>query len=240
MKEEWRRGLVAALAESTAQSLALLKDVETHRDDYAFLRDALSPDGNGARLILAKIETGLVRFARGELPHQFFTEWHTAAMRLLDRLKELYPQIATLHHSWNAQYGLYDLLGAVGLTYETNESYWDEIRHKIAVLKQLYRKNSDAFGELCAEAFLAARQVRVGEKAKEKGESLRRESPENIRMYRIIGEHYQRAKRKGRPISYLALVTSMMRPGATYAADLAGKKARTWANKTSSYCKNLL
>ena len=230
---ERERALKDALRKIELHSCELLEWFLAHPEDFAGLRDKFSPDGNNACVKLGRLRVALLKFKRGEIPPPWLTNWQSAAMRLLDELKRLYPEIETFHHTWNAQKSLYDLLVARYCEYEDEESYRKEICNKLQVLQHKYRENSNAFNRLLVENRKSAPVVKPRKKTTDSKTAARRD--EKRKLLRVICEKYKEATKKGRHVSYLNIVRQMKSQGDTYSARLRGASAETWANQASSY-----
>lgn len=225
--------LSAALSEIRDHAEALLAEYKSHRDDYAYLRDLLSPDGNDACIKLGRLKRLLLMFAPGTIAPVWLTQWHSSSMRLLDELKRDHPEIASLHHTWNAQKGLYDLLTTRYEEY-TEEEYYSEIKIKCDVLKKKYRENSNGMNELCIKAHESQSSKGNARTRTADPETARRRADKRA-MLKIICETRQKARERGRDVSYLDGVRELK--NGSYAARLKGKKAETWANQASAFGK---
>lgn len=225
--------LRATLEEIGAHAETLLSEYKRHRDDYAYIRDLLSPDGNNACIKLGRLMRLLLMFPPGTIAPSWLTEWHSSSMRLLDELKRDHPEIVTLHHTWNAQKGLYDLLTVRYEEYSEDE-YFEEIKIKCAALKNKYRENSNGMNELCVkmrEMPRAKPRVRAADP-----ETARRRADKRA-MLKVICESYDKAHEKGRKVSYSDIVRELK--NGAYAARLRGKKVETWANQASAFGKRV-
>lgn len=225
--------LFACLKDIEEHAKKLLVDYKNHQDDFAYLRDILSPDGNNACIKLGRLRRSLLAFAPGTIRDVWLTEWHSASMRLLDDIKRDHPEIASLHHTWNAQKGLYDLLTERYVEY-TGAEYYEEIKIKCDVLKKKYRENSDGMNALCVKARETLPSVSAARSRTSDPETARRREDKRA-MLKVICDCYQTAHEKGRNVSYLNVVKDLK--NGAYAARLSGKKPETWANQASSYGK---
>ena len=144
-KERILRNVLADIADHARE---LLEAFFRHGSDLEYVRDMLSPDGNNACVKLSRLQIALLRFGPGEIPPMWLTEWHTNSMRLAEEIRRLHPEIESLHHTWNAQKSLYDLLTERYIEYERADDYRDEIKAKIKVLRDKYRENSNGFNAL--------------------------------------------------------------------------------------------
>ena len=153
---DWTAELQTWLGDIRDHAVKLLADVKAAHGRLDDIRDLLSPERNGASVKAGKLMNALLHFRRGTIPAVWLTEWHTASMRLAEELMRRYPEVTSLHHTADAQKGLYDLICERYDEYETDEAYFLEIRHKFDILKGKYRENSDGFNRLHVERRLEA------------------------------------------------------------------------------------
>ena len=234
-KEERLRAALAGIAEHARQLRAAFL---SNAANLAFVRDLLSPDGNDACVKMGRLAKCLLEFPPGGIPHPWLTEWHTESMRLVEAIRERYPEVSSLHHTWNAQKSLYDLLTARYEEFDDPAAFKAEIKVKLRCLKMKYRENSNGFNELLVqERRRGVRDVAAPtSRTRTADPEVARRREEDRRILEVVCAEYRKRRDCGRKDSYLAIVRRLM-TGGTYAARMKGKKAETWANQASAYGK---
>ena len=237
---DWTAELQTWLGDIRDHAVKLLADVKAAHGRLDDIRDLLSPERNGASIKAGKLMKALLHFRRGTIPAVWLTEWHTASMQLADELMRRYPEVTSLHHTADAQKGLYDLICERYDEYETDAAYFKEVCHKIGVLRGKYRENSDGFDRLfverrATEAKETKPKARRPRRAKDSEVTARREGKRKI--LKAICDAYDKGVDSGRKRSYERIVREMVRPGNTYSARMRGCSVAAWVNQASAYGK---
>lgn len=143
--------LIERLIDFADRAKRCLEDYRNNQSRVAYIRNLLNTDANGSAAELDLLVLDLVRIERGYVDGPWLTEFHNETTRLVNRLLEDYPEVESLNRTMSIQCGLYALLTKTYVKCATQEEYVEEIKHKIDLLKDAYRDNSDGFNHLAAE-----------------------------------------------------------------------------------------
>lgn len=165
---KWER-LTEVLKEITAISEQIINVAKTSRNDPKILHRELNPKRNKTYRLYIKFAAILRLFTPGEIPDPMLTDWHSSAMRLIDELKEAYPELTSLNEAETVQCDLYELLCEPYDPDMTQQEYDEEVTSLLKNLCLLYYRNSDQVERLWAEG-------RIEEKRRKKA-SVQAENP---------------------------------------------------------------
>lgn len=148
---KWER-LTEVLNEIAVISEKIVKVAKDSRYDPKIIHRELNPKRNKTYRLYIKFAAILRLFAPGEIPDPMLTDWHSSAMRLIDELKEAYPEVTSLNEVETVQCDLYELLCEPYDPDMTQPKYDEEVTSLLKNLCLLYYRNSDQVERLWAEA----------------------------------------------------------------------------------------